>query len=109
MAQANNKDTVEKQENNVDTTELENLKTELENSNLEKEALLKQIEELKSTVEKQENNGAYKKGSFIVYASVKNFNGIVAAVHFAYGKANVQKGWVLDWFKERGYKVEEVK
>lgn len=96
------KATVANQENVVDTTELENLK-------LEKEALLKQVEELKATVANQENNGAYKKGSFIVYAPVKNFNGIVAGVHFAYGKANVQKGWVLDWFKERGYKVEEVK
>lgn len=102
-------------ENKVDTAELENVKNELESSkaeleksNLEKEALLKQIEELKAAVKEQDKN-APKKGSYLVFAPVKNFNGIVAGVHFAYGKANVQKGWILNWFKEKGYKVEEVK
>lgn len=109
MAQANKENSVEKQNANVvDTTELENVKKELENANLEKEALLKQIEELKATVEKQ-NANAPKKGSYMVYAPVKDFNGEVAGVQFAYGKANVQPGWVLEWFKEKGFKVEEVK
>ncbi|MCQ2754840.1 MAG: hypothetical protein MJ231_07315 [bacterium] len=94
--------------NNVDNTaELEALKAELEAVKAEKEKLAKANEELKS--KSVNSKGAYKKGSFIVYTPVKNFNGTVAGVQFAYGKANVQKGWVLDWFAERGYKVEEVK
>lgn len=45
---------------------------------------------------------------FIVEAPVKDFCGVGAAgVHFAYGKAEVNEGWVLDWFKEHGYKVTE--
>ena len=109
MAQTNKENSVEKQnENVVDVAELEKVKKELESSNLEKEALLKQIEELKTAVEKQ-NENAPKKGSYMVYTPVENFNGEVAGVQFAYGKANVQKGWVLEWFKEKGFKVEEVK
>lgn len=46
---------------------------------------------------------------YLVETPVKNFSGIVAGVHFAYGKAEVQAGWILDWFKEKGYKVTEVK
>lgn len=43
---------------------------------------------------------------YIVETPVKNFCGIGAAgVQFAYGKAEVCEGWVLDWFKEHGYKV----
>ena len=45
---------------------------------------------------------------FIVETPVKNFCGVGAAgVQFAYGKAEVHEGWVLDWFKEHGYKVTE--
>ena len=45
---------------------------------------------------------------FIVHTPVKNFCGIGAAgVQFAYGKAEVREGWVLDWFREHGYKVTE--
>lgn len=111
MAQATNKN---ENENVIDNTaELEALKAELEAVKKEKEAveaekaeLAKANEELKTNNVKQK--GAYEKGSYIVYTPVKNFNGIIAGVQFAYGKANVQKGWVLDWFKEKGYKVEEV-
>ena len=47
---------------------------------------------------------------YIVYSPVSNYCGIGAAgVHFAYGKATVSEGWVLEWFKEKGYKIEEVK
>ena len=47
---------------------------------------------------------------YIVETPVKNFCGIGAAgVHFAYGKAEVCEGWVLNWFKEHGYKVTEKK
>ena len=46
--------------------------------------------------------------AYIVESPVKNYCGIGAAgVHFAYGKAEVHEGWVLDWFKEHGYKVTE--
>lgn len=51
-----------------------------------------------------------KKGEkvYIVETPVKNFVGIGAAgVQFAYGKAEVKEGWVLEWFKRKGYKVTE--
>lgn len=45
---------------------------------------------------------------YIVEAPVKNFCGVGAAgVQFAYGKAEVKDGWVLNWFKEHGYTVTE--
>lgn len=44
-----------------------------------------------------------------VYTPVKDFNGEVAGVQFAYGKAIVREGWILNWFKEKGYKVKEIK
>ena len=46
---------------------------------------------------------------YIVYSPVDNFCGVGAAgVQFAYGKATVNEGWVLEWYKEHGYKIEEV-
>lgn len=43
---------------------------------------------------------------YIVETPVKGFCGVGAAgVHFAYGKAEVREGWVLDWYRERGYTV----
>lgn len=50
-----------------------------------------------------------KEKTYIVKTPVPNFSGIVAGVHFAYGKAEVKPGWILDWFKEKGYEVEEAK
>jgi hypothetical protein len=45
---------------------------------------------------------------YIVETPVKGFCGVGAAgVQFAYGKAEVAEGWVLDWFKDHGYKVTE--
>lgn len=45
---------------------------------------------------------------YIVETPVKNFVGVGAAgVQFAYGKAEVKEGWVLEWFKKKGYKVTE--
>lgn len=45
---------------------------------------------------------------YIVETPVKNFCGVGAAgIQFAYGKAEVREGWVLNWFKEHGYKVTE--
>lgn len=47
---------------------------------------------------------------YMVYSPVKDYCGIGAAgVQFAYGKAEVHEGWVLNWYKEHGYKVEEIK
>ena len=45
---------------------------------------------------------------YVVYTPVKNFCGEVAGVQFAYGKAEVRPGWVLNWFKEHGYKIEKI-
>ena len=59
--------------------------------------------EVKAEAKKEVKAEAKK---YIVKTPVQNFNGIVAGVHFAYGKAEVQEGWILDWFKEKGYKVE---
>lgn len=45
---------------------------------------------------------------YIVETPVKDFCGVGAAgVQFAYGKAEVAEGWVLNWFKEHGYIVTE--
>lgn len=45
---------------------------------------------------------------YIVEAPVKDYVGVGAAgIHFAYGKAEVKKGWVLEWFKKHGYNVTE--
>lgn len=47
---------------------------------------------------------------YIVESPVKGYQGIGAGgIHFAYGKAEVCEGWVLDWYKEHGYKVTEKK
>ena len=45
---------------------------------------------------------------YIVETPVPNFCGVGAGgVQFAYGKAEVNEGWVLDWFRKHGYKVTE--
>ncbi|MBR5306921.1 MAG: hypothetical protein IKU47_08390 [Oscillospiraceae bacterium] len=47
---------------------------------------------------------------YIVESPVKNYCGVGAAgVHFANGKAEVHEGWVLEWYKGKGYKVTEIK
>lgn len=56
-------------------------------------------------VEETVKNNEPKK--YVVKTPVKNFCGVVAGVQFAYGKAEVYEGWVLNWFKEKGYEVEE--
>ena len=42
---------------------------------------------------------------YIVETPVPNYHGEVAGVHFAYGKAEVYEGHILEWFKRKGYKV----
>lgn len=44
--------------------------------------------------------------TYIVTSPIPNYNGIGAGeVQFAYGKAEVKEGWVLEWYRERGYKI----
>lgn len=47
---------------------------------------------------------------YIVETPVQGFCGVGAGgVQFAYGQAEVRPGWVLDWYREHGYKVTEMK
>lgn len=76
----------------------------------------KEITEIKTKSTEQTEKKAEQKAKstkqiekkYIVYTPVKNFCGVIAKVHFAYGKAEVKPGWILNWFIEHGYKVEEV-
>lgn len=48
--------------------------------------------------------------TFIVKTKDPNYCGIGAGgVQFAYGRAEVNEGWVLDWYREHGYAVEPKK
>lgn len=56
----------------------------------------------KETVKVEDNK------TYIVETPVANFCGVGAGgVHFAYGKAEVKGGWVLEWYRKHGYKVTE--
>lgn len=44
-----------------------------------------------------------------VKSPVKNYCGIGASgVQFAYGEAIVNEGWVLEWYREHGFEIEEI-
>lgn len=88
----------------------EKAKAEAKEQGLDKEATKKYVADAVAKV-KEANPVADepKEKVYLVETPVKNFSGIVAGVHFAYGKAEVKAGWILDWFKEKGYKVTEVK
>lgn len=76
------------------------------------EEVTEEVTETTETVEEvKEKKETKKPKKYIVKTQVKDFNGIVAGVQFAYGKSAVelQDGWILNWFKEKGYIVEEVK
>ena len=46
---------------------------------------------------------------FKITSPIKGYVGIGAGgVQFAYGQAEVNEGWVCDWYREKGYKVEEI-
>ena len=46
---------------------------------------------------------------FRITSPVEGYVGIGAGgVQFAYGRAEVNEGWVCDWYREKGYKVEEI-
>ena len=50
-----------------------------------------------------------KPRKYLVKSPVPNFVGVGAAgVQFAYGRAEVNEGWVLEWYKEHGYEVSEI-
>jgi len=51
------------------------------------------------------NKPKKKDKSFTVYTPVKNYCGNIAGVHFANGKAIINDGWLLKWFKEKGYRT----
>lgn len=77
-----------------------------------KDVIEEAVEEIEETIEEvKEEKKSKKEKKYIVKTQVPNYNGIVAGVQFAYGKSAVelQEGWILDWFKEKGYIVEEVK
>lgn len=77
-----------------------------------KDVIEEVVEEIEETIEEvKEEKKSKKEKKYIVKTQVPNYNGIVAGVQFAYGKSAVelQEGWILDWFKEKGYIVEEVK
>ena len=42
---------------------------------------------------------------YLVETPVPNYHGEVAGVHFAYGKAEVYEGHILNWFRKKGYKI----
>lgn len=47
---------------------------------------------------------------YIIKTNDPTYCGIGAGgIQFAYGQAEVNEGWVCDWYKEHGYKVEPVK
>lgn len=55
------------------------------------------------------NNKAKDLKKYIVTTPVKNYCGIGAGgIQFAYGKAEVCEGTVLEWYREHGYGVAEV-
>ena len=65
------------------------------------------VKEVKEPEVKPEVKEVKEPKKYIVKTQVANYNGIVAGVQFAYGKAEVYEGWILNWFKEKGYIVEE--
>lgn len=69
------------------------------------------VEVVEETIEEPKETKTKKVKKYIVKTQVKDYNGIVAGVQFAYGKSAVelQEGWILEWFREKGYIVEEVK
>ena len=50
-----------------------------------------------------------KVARYLVESPVENFVGVGAGgVQFAYGRAEVNEGWVLDWYREKGFKVTKI-
>lgn len=36
-----------------------------------------------------------------------NYNGVSASLHFVNGEADTDDKWLIEWFKNKGYMVEE--
>lgn len=66
------------------------------------EVKAKEPKEIKAEVKETK---AKEPKKFLVETPVKNYHGEVAGVHFAYGKAEVCEGHILNWFRKKGYKV----
>lgn len=57
----------------------------------------------------KEAEAAKAPAQYIVKSPVQNFVGIGAGgVQFAYGKAVINEGWVLEWYREHGYEISEI-
>lgn len=51
-----------------------------------------------------------KAKQFVVKTKDPKYCGVGAGgVQFAYGQAIVNEGWVLDWYRKKGYTVEPCK
>ena len=70
------------------------------------QSIEKKTEKAQKNTEEVKKNTENKETRYIVHTPVKNYCGEVAGVQFAYGKAEVKPGWILNWFIEHGYKVE---
>ena len=92
----------------VEEYEKTNAQTQIPTAAVKVDDTAKSTSEEKKTAEEKTVKAENKEVKYIVHTPVKNFNGEVAGVQFAYGKTEVRPGWVLEWFKEKGYKVEEV-
>lgn len=64
-----------------------------------------ETEEIVNEAVVDEVDEAPKAKKYLVETPVENYNGTVAGVQFAYGKAEVYEGHILNWFKRKGYKV----
>ena len=43
-----------------------------------------------------------------IYAPNKDYTGISAGVHFSQGVGECTNPYLIDWFRARGYRVEEI-
>lgn len=64
------------------------------------------VAKIQAAKEKAEAEVTFDEDVYIVESPVKGFCGVGAAgVNFAYGKAEIKEGWVLDWYRNHGYKA----
>lgn len=55
------------------------------------------------------NKKENKLKKYKIKSPIEGYCGVGAGgVQFAYGTAEVNEGWVCDWYKEKGYEVEEI-
>ncbi len=87
------------------------IRAEAKEKGLSKEETDKLVAEAIAKIEAENPAPAVVTGpkKYVVKTPVKNYCGVRCGVHFAYGKAEVFEGPVLDYFIRKGYEVEEVK